>query len=69
MSGEVKIDISNNPKERYKRFISEYNVGIKREIIITWFLIREEARHLEKNFHKDIALNTLQQEEIKSGLF
>ena len=52
MSGDVKIGISNNPKERYKRFFSEYNVGTIREISTTWFPSREEARHWEKNFHK-----------------
>ena len=52
ISGDVKIGISNNPKERYKRFFSEYNVGSIREISTTWFPSREEARHWEKNFHK-----------------
>ena len=51
-SGDVKIGISNNPKERKKEIQVDYNVGQVRGISITWFLTRKEALLWESRFHK-----------------
>ena len=55
-SGDVKIGISNNPKERKKEIQTEYNVGHVRGISITWFLTRKEALLWESRFHKKYKL-------------
>lgn len=52
LSGDVKIGISNNPKERKKEIEDHYNVGKVRGISITWFLTRKEALYWESEFHK-----------------
>ena len=51
-SGDVKIGISNNPRERKKEIQVDYNVGYVRGISITWFLTRKEALLWESRFHK-----------------
>ena len=38
ISGDYKIGISNNPRERKKEIRREYNVGELKGISITWFL-------------------------------
>jgi len=55
-SGDVKIGISNNPKERKKEIQVTYNVGQVRGISITWFLTRKEALLWESKFHKKFKL-------------
>ena len=55
-SGDVKIGISNNPKERKKEIQVTYNVGHVRGISITWFLTRKEALLWESKFHKKFKL-------------
>lgn len=55
-SGDIKIGISNNPKERKKEIQNEYNVGYVRGISITWFLTRKEALEWESKFHKKYKL-------------
>ena len=52
LSGDVKIGISNNPKERKNEIEEQYNVGKVRGISITWFLTRREALYWESQFHK-----------------
>ncbi len=52
LSGDVKIGISNNPKERKNEIENQYNVGEVRGISITWFLTRKEALYWESEFHK-----------------
>ena len=56
ISGDVKIGISNNPKERKEEIEEHYNVGKVRGISITWFLTRKEALHWESEFHKKFKL-------------
>ena len=56
LSGDVKIGISNNPKERKKEIEEQYNVGDVRGISITWFLTRKEALFWENEFHKKFRL-------------
>jgi len=51
-SRDVKIGISNNPRERKKEIQLDYNVGLVRGISITWFLTRKEALLWESRFHK-----------------
>lgn len=55
-SGDVKIGISNNPKERKKEIELQYNVGEVRGISITWFFSRKEALFWEDAFHKKFRL-------------
>ena len=55
-SGDVKIGITNNPKERKKEIQLTYNVGHVRGISITWFLTRKEALLWESRFHKKYKL-------------
>ena len=55
-SGDVKIGISNNPKERKKEIELHYNVGEVRGISITWFFSRKEALFWEEAFHKKFRL-------------
>tara|TARA_Y100000589_G_C27086831_1_gene602119 strand:+ start:739 stop:1101 length:363 start_codon:yes stop_codon:yes gene_type:complete len=55
-SGDVKIGISNNPKERKKEIEQQYNVGQVRGISITWFFSRKEALYWEDLFHKKFNL-------------
>ena len=52
LSGDVKIGISNNPKERKNEIEEQYNVGKVRGISITWFFTRKEALYWESKFHK-----------------
>ena len=52
LSGDVKIGISNNPKERKNEIQEQYNVGEVRGISITWFFTRKEALYWESEFHK-----------------
>ena len=56
LSGDVKIGISNNPRERKKEIEEQYNVGEVRGISITWFLTRKEALFWESEFHKKFRL-------------
>lgn len=56
ISGDVKIGISNNPKERKNEIEQEYNVGEVRGISITWFFSRKEALCWEDRFHKKFNL-------------
>ena len=56
LSGDVKIGISNNPRERKKEIEEQYNVGVERGISITWFLTRKEALFWESEFHKKFRL-------------
>ncbi len=51
-SSDVKIGISNNPKERKNEIELQYNVGQVRGISITWFFSRKEALFWESQFHK-----------------
>ena len=52
VSKDVKIGISNNPKERKNEIEQEYNVGNVRGLSITWFFSRKEALLWESEFHK-----------------
>ena len=52
LSGDIKIGISNNPKERKKEIQKDYNVGKVIGLSITWFLTRKEALLWENLFHK-----------------
>ena len=52
ISGDYKIGISNNPRERKKEIRLEYNVGELKGISITWFLTRNEALYWEEKFHE-----------------
>ena len=52
LSGDIKIGISNNPKERKKEIQNEYNVGEVIGLSITWFFTRKEALLWESLFHK-----------------
>ena len=56
ISKDVKIGISNNPKERKNEIEEQYNVGKVRGISITWFLTRKEALFWESQFHKKFRL-------------
>ena len=56
LSGDIKIGISNNPRERKKEIEEQYNVGEVRGISITWFLTRKEALFWESEFHKKFRL-------------
>ena len=56
ISGDVKIGISNNPRERKKEIEEQYNVGQVRGISITWFFSRKEALYWEDAFHKRFKL-------------
>ena len=67
LSGDVKIGISNNPKERKKEIEEQYNVGDVRGISITWFLTRKEALFWESEFHKNLDLSIHPQEEGENG--
>ena len=55
-SGDYKIGISNNPRERKKEIKQQYNVGDLKGISITWFLTREEALKWESKFHDKFKL-------------
>ena len=56
LSGDTKIGISNNPRERKKEVEQKYNVGKVRGISITWFFSRKEALDWEDKFHKRFKL-------------
>ena len=55
-SGDVKIGISNNPRERKNEIEQHYRVGKVRGISITWFFSRKEALLWEEKFHKKFKL-------------
>ena len=55
-SGDVKIGISNNPRERKKEIEQQYNVGHVIGISITWFFSRKEALFWENAFHERFRL-------------
>ena len=56
VSRDVKIGISNNPRERKNEIEKQYNVGKVRGISITWFFSRKEALKWEEKFHKKFKL-------------
>ncbi len=56
LSGDTKIGITNNPKERKKEVEQKYNVGKVRGLSITWFFSRKEALNWESQFHEKFKL-------------
>ena len=58
LSGDIKIGISNNPKERKKEIQNEYNVGEVIGLSITWFFTRKEALLWEKLFQSEKKLTS-----------
>tara|TARA_Y100000816_G_C25594421_1_gene318938 strand:- start:39 stop:404 length:366 start_codon:yes stop_codon:yes gene_type:complete len=56
LSGDTKIGITNNPKERKKEVEQKYNVGEVRGLSITWFFSRKEALMWESQFHEKFKL-------------